>query len=89
MGRCVRERETENERKRERERERERVGVGSWLDRKDVSSHSIHLNELRCSVLQCAAECCSVFQCVVVCCSVLQCVAVRCSSRDHGIYINE
>jgi len=64
VGRCVRERETENERKRERERERERVGVGSWLDRKDVSSHSIHLKSY-------VAVCCSVLQNVAVCVSVL------------------
>jgi len=88
VERCVRERETENERKRERERERERVGVGSWLDRKDVSSHSIHLNQFRCSVLQSVAVCGSVLRCVAVCCSVLQCAAVRCVAR-HGIHINE
>ena len=34
---------------------------------------------VRCSVVQCNAECFGVVQCVAVCCSVLQCVAVCCS----------
>ena len=45
----------------------------------DVLRHVTNL-ALRCSDLQCVAECCSMLQCVALCCSTLQCVAVRCSA---------